>query len=366
MVKKVLVALGVSLAAFAVVQAQQKAPSAKGALTALDYYEIQNLYGRYSHALDSAADAGHMYSDVFTVDGVFTDENGKTFEGREKLAEYARGTESMQKGPTNVAHFTQNILIDPVPGGAIARGYVMVASRDQATGRGAITGGGQYWDVLVKTNAGWRIKKRSFFRSGATPTATLQATAASLLANVAPVTDYKGTGISVEDYQGIFQHYSRYGYAFDGGLRDGKEWADLFTEDGFHVNSTAGEFVKGPLALAEFARGAMRYDNKFVVLVPLQGTSKDPSRVGHILTNFMMVPVAEGVLTKVYRMSGAIGANGQPNSISPGGIYFDLLVKTPAGWRFKEKWYITQNTPVPEGARRFISPTPTTQLALAQ
>src|SRR4051794_31591347 len=65
--------------------AQEKAKaSGKSTLTPMDYIEIQQLISLYPYALDTGADHGHMYSDLFTPDGNF----GK-FKGRDALADLA-------------------------------------------------------------------------------------------------------------------------------------------------------------------------------------------------------------------------------------------------------------------------------------
>ena len=62
---------------FVPVQAHQRIQP----LTALDYAEIQQLVARYSFAIDSGADNGYAYADLFAADGSF----GKTT-GRDALA----------------------------------------------------------------------------------------------------------------------------------------------------------------------------------------------------------------------------------------------------------------------------------------
>ena len=45
------------------------------ALTALDYQEITQLINRYAYGIDTCANNGYDYADVFTPDGVFIDKN---------------------------------------------------------------------------------------------------------------------------------------------------------------------------------------------------------------------------------------------------------------------------------------------------
>src|SRR5262245_38128544 len=97
------IALGVALMALVTapaVRAQQAA-----ALSLQDYAEIQQLYARYAYGLDSGD--GAMFANVFTADGVLTDESGKTTTGRNNLMSFAAANPA--KGPTNVQHFIWNV-----------------------------------------------------------------------------------------------------------------------------------------------------------------------------------------------------------------------------------------------------------------
>ena len=69
--------------------------STGGTLTAADYVEIQQLVARYAYAVDTHADNGYAYADLFAPDGVF---GGKT-QGREALAKLAMSTQAERGGP---------------------------------------------------------------------------------------------------------------------------------------------------------------------------------------------------------------------------------------------------------------------------
>ena len=72
-------------------------------LTALDRIEIEQLAIRYTYGLDTTADNGYMYADVFTPDGEFVGRQVPLTQGREALARVAR---SVRKGnPMYVRHF---------------------------------------------------------------------------------------------------------------------------------------------------------------------------------------------------------------------------------------------------------------------
>ena len=71
-----------------------------GSLTALDYHQITQLINRYAYGIDTCANDGYDYADVFTDDGVFVDRNsdagfaagGRVLaRGREALAELVGG-----------------------------------------------------------------------------------------------------------------------------------------------------------------------------------------------------------------------------------------------------------------------------------
>ena len=144
------------VATFMGVQAQQK----NQPLTALDYAEIQQLVARYSFAIDTGADNGYAYADLFAPDGSF----GKTT-GRDQLAATAKpGGGHYPRGPEFVFHYTSNHVIEATPEGAKGKVYVVeVDARER--GKALIEDGGHYEDTYVKTSQGWRFKTRSFIHT---------------------------------------------------------------------------------------------------------------------------------------------------------------------------------------------------------
>jgi SnoaL-like domain len=137
-------------------RAQQKITG--GNLTAADYVEIQQLVARYSYAVDTHADNGYAYADLFTADGTF----GKT-KGREALAELARTTQKDRGGPAYTRHFLTNVIIYPTPEGARGSQYLMALDVSEGGKPSSIVHGGRYEDVYVKTAAGWRFKSRQLY-----------------------------------------------------------------------------------------------------------------------------------------------------------------------------------------------------------
>jgi uncharacterized protein (TIGR02246 family) len=154
------------IAVTALVAAQVQRPAT---LTPDDHAAIQQLYARYAHGLDTAADNGQLFMRVFTTDAVLTDVDGKTYKGHQQLAELARSG-SNAKGPANASHFIYNVLIEPTPGGAVGKSYIVVAQLTTPGTPAAVITGGQYHDVLVRTAEGWRISSRTFVRANNYPT----------------------------------------------------------------------------------------------------------------------------------------------------------------------------------------------------
>ena len=159
--------------------AQAQAP----ALTALDYQEITQLINRYAYGIDTCANNGYDYADVFTPDGVFIDKNsdagfkagGRVLaSGREALATLVGGGSRGCKTKlvwTDWSHLMLNHQITPTATGAAGRVYLIQMGM---TGPGTIARHGGYEDVYVKTAAGWRIKSRTHVRDKAWHAPTLQ------------------------------------------------------------------------------------------------------------------------------------------------------------------------------------------------
>jgi hypothetical protein len=358
---KMLTALVLSVTVFATLEGQQRAPSsttASASLTALDYYEIQQVYARFNHALDSAEDNGNAFASVFTPDGVFVTAGGAHHQGHDQLAAFAREDPDKRKGPTNVGHYVTNVAIDATPSGARGHGYLLEATQlppnptAGARGRGpgrAITEGGSFWDDLIRTPQGWRIKTRTMVRpNGPMPAAVPESRPSAILAASAMPHPF-----SAQDYADITQLFALFGYGFDSAADNGYQWANLYTADGVFVNGTVVGTMRGRDTLAAFAAGRLSFPNGFASLTLNQGTPHNPLAIAHILTDVVIDPAPEGAVAKAYRLNATIGADGRP-ALAPGGVYHVLLARTPEGWRFKENWYVAAGAPVQDGAKRFL------------
>ena len=139
------------------------APAAS--LTVDDYLEIQKLVTSYPYALDTGADDGYMYADLFAEDGEFI---RPYTVGRDALAQLAL---DQPHGPEYVRHYLMNQLIEPSAQGATGKQYLAVIDIGEAGRPGEIFVGGHYEDEYVETADGWRFRRREFIpsRSGAQP-----------------------------------------------------------------------------------------------------------------------------------------------------------------------------------------------------
>ena len=156
-------------------QAQQKRGKVQK-LSGEDYAEIQMLSAKYGQAIDSCADNGYAYADLYTADGTFIDmwtdkaiaAGGEKWIGREKLREISAGANvtgspcSSSRFDGSVSHLILNIVIAPSPEGATGTSYMVeLGGRDP----NKITRMGNYEDVYVKTPDGWRFKTRTHSRA---------------------------------------------------------------------------------------------------------------------------------------------------------------------------------------------------------
>src|SRR4051812_15956915 len=142
-------------------QKSGKAPAGQ-TLTPLDYVEIRQLVARYGYAVDTGADNGNMYADLFAPDGAFLDRTGKGTTGRDALAAVAR---RFQRGPQSQFHFLLNHVIEPTADGARGKESLLQLRMGEPGHENDIFGGGHYEDTYQRTPSGWRFKTRQFIPS---------------------------------------------------------------------------------------------------------------------------------------------------------------------------------------------------------
>ncbi len=294
----------------------QTAPPKAGELTAADYVEIQQLVSRYPYGLDTGADSGYMYADVFTPDATFTS-GGKTHTGRAALKALAWEHKAGQ-GPLYVRNFVSNVRTEPSPEGAVGRVFQFVIDIDDSTKR--LLNGGHYEDRYVRTPDGWRIKSRAYRPDAdGPPPAKLPMPPVTMHTLPTPLVREKAgktLTLSAQDYVDIQQLAAAYSHALDTGDDNGYAYANLFTPD-----ATAFDRWIGRERIAEIPRW----------------NPHGPDYVRHFAMNHLIEPTADGAIGKQYVVVLDIQRPGRPTSIFLGGQYQDVYVKTPQGWRFKSR-----------------------------
>lgn len=142
--------------------------SGKPTLPPQDVLDIQQLVARYPYTLDTGGEGGKALADLFTADGVFVTPQG-TFSGRDALLKMASGHRPGQ-GPAYVRNFATNALLEWTPEGARGRVYAVVIAIGENNQPSSTFAGGHFEDTYVKTQAGWRFKRRQFIPSEGGPT----------------------------------------------------------------------------------------------------------------------------------------------------------------------------------------------------
>ena len=137
----------------------------------------------------------------------------------------------------------------------------------------------------------------------------------------------RASTLTAQDYVDIRALAARYGYGLDTGAENGtgSVYADVFADDAEFHGPPA---VPGGKPFDARGREELR---KFAV--PGRGAAY----VRHFMFNHLIEPAPEGARGKVYLLVIDIAQNGKPTSINMGGHYEDVYVKTPAGWRIKNR-----------------------------
>jgi len=131
------------------------------------------------------------------------------------------------------------------------------------------------------------------------------------------------------DYIQIEQLVAKYARAIDTCSNNGYDYADLFTADGVFIpsiNGKAGAQIQGRERLAEVSGGGSR---------GCKNVGWIQQGVRHIYTNHVITATADGATGVVDMLM--IGLGGDPNKIEYDGYYEDTYVRTPQGWRFKQR-----------------------------
>jgi hypothetical protein len=126
------------------------------------------------------------------------------------------------------------------------------------------------------------------------------------------------------DYIGIQQLSRRFNWAVDGGDNFGYAFADLFTPDGSFTDASDGpngKTTQGRDNLALLARGGQR----------------GPLFLNHFGMNHVITPTPDGAKGKAY--VALLDLATRPHSVSGGGYYDDVYVRTGSGWRFQTRTF---------------------------
>jgi hypothetical protein len=334
-----LAALVIGLVAGGGVLAQKKAGAT---LTPQDYLDIQQLVAKYAYAMDTGADNGNAYADLFAADGAFILAAEST-RGHDALAALGRsGFVDGHKPATGASHFILNHVIEPAAGGATGKAYVVLVN----IGEGGKPGGewsntgGHYEDAYVKTTQGWKFKRREYIPMNLERRAPAAAGAAAapvdrkVQANEAePIkaapkpTTAQVKALTAQDYIDIRALASQYAYGLDSGAENGtgSVYANVFAED--------AEFHGPPAAPGGTPFNAVGRDELRKFAIPGRGTAY----VRHFMTNHLIEASPEGARGKVYLLVIDIARETRPTSVNMGGHYEDVYVKTAEGWRIKSR-----------------------------
>jgi hypothetical protein len=136
--------------------------------------------------------------------------------------------------------------------------------------------------------------------------------------------------LTAMDYVEIQQLVAKYARFIDTCSNNGYDYADLYTADGIFLpvmdGKPAGKGIQGRERLAEVSGGGSR---------GCKNVGWIQQGVRHLYPNHIIEPTAEGA--KGYVDMLMIGLGGDPNKIQYDGHYEDIYVKTPQGWRFKQR-----------------------------
>lgn len=123
------------------------------ALAAADHLAIEQLYARYSHAVDRGD--GEAWAACSTPDGVFTS-FGRDHAGRAAIVALADSTRRRPPG----RHWVSNIVLEPTDFGA--RGSAYLAWLQITKSPVTLPTTGFHEDEVVPTSEGWRFRRRTF------------------------------------------------------------------------------------------------------------------------------------------------------------------------------------------------------------
>jgi hypothetical protein len=224
-------------------------------------------------------------------------------------------------------------VIEPHPEGAKVFRYTLLVNVDPSGKSARITGGGPLYEIFAKTAGGWLIKDRYHYSAGSGKAIDwprfegrpLSAEGNARVSQSSSRTESSGQlrPLTALDYVEIEMLYGWSNIALDSGAENGEMFARTFTSDG--VFEFEGRTISGAKNLAELAQ-------------------KVEHGLRRWLSNLYVEPSAEGAIGWAYQLDVSIGKSAAETTVREGGLYRDVLVKTPEGWRFKSRIYTPGNT----------------------
>lgn len=154
-----------------------------------------------------------------------------------------------------------------------------------------------------------------------------------------PVVAQEETGLSAIDYVEIQQLVNRLNFALDYCGDSGREFADLFVEDGrFIIDQGDGEPIVRSTReeLIALAGG------------PDCGSRREPPSawILHLAESLVIEPTATGARGKSYAIyPSSQGRRFSDDVAGQLGIYYDEYVRTEVGWRFASRRHVVNPTP---------------------
>lgn len=125
--------------------------------------------------------------------------------------------------------------------------------------------------------------------------------------------------LSPQDYVDIYQLYGYYTRDVDPGSERDASW--LFTADGT-FEAPGGQKYTGPQQLKDF------YE---------QLRKRQSFGIRHLNSNFLVHATPEGARGTAYMIQVERRDPSNPIAVTIFGVYHDTFVKTPSGWRFKDR-----------------------------
>jgi hypothetical protein len=156
------------------------------------------------------------------------------------------------------------------------------------------------------------------------------------------------SSLTALDYVEIQQLVNRYPLTQDTCSNNGYDYADLYTEDGVFIDSISDDgFSKGGVVRArgreELARAVG--GGKEGCQKPKKGKLSTPgdgafawNGWSHLAVNPVIQPSRDGATGRVYLFM--VGTADDPNKMYRAGGYEDVYIKTPQGWKIKQRTHV--------------------------